>query len=74
MSPILCDNASLKSKNNKLYEKVDQPQGPTALRVGLQAYTEIADSTKAAPHRNPTRSYAAVAISGSSHSLSKEFA
>jgi hypothetical protein len=36
-------------------------------RVGLQAHIVIADSTKADPGRNPTRNYAAVAISGPSH-------
>jgi hypothetical protein len=56
------DSASLKSQINKLYEKVDQPLGSSSSRVGLQAETEIADSTKVAPRRNPARSYAAVAI------------
>jgi hypothetical protein len=35
-----------------------------------ESNTEITDPSKAASHRNPTRSYAALAISGSAHTVS----
>jgi hypothetical protein len=60
------DSVLLKSQINKLHEKFGQPQGSLSSRVGIQAHMKIADSTKVAPPQNPTRSYAAVAISGSS--------
>lgn len=45
-------------------------------RAGLQADKETADPSKAAPLRNPARSYVAVAVSGFARtvSASKEFA
>jgi hypothetical protein len=59
------DNTSLKSQINKLHERIGHPQGSLPTRVGLQADKEIADTSKAAPRRNPARKYAAVAASGS---------
>jgi hypothetical protein len=45
-------------------------------RVGLEADKEIADPSKVAPRRNPARSYAAIAVSGSVRTASRsiEFA
>jgi hypothetical protein len=61
------DNASLRTHISQLNCKVDKPQGSLSSSVGFRADTVIADSAKAAHHRNPARSYAAVAISGSAH-------
>jgi hypothetical protein len=68
MSPFL------EAAVSRLYLKL--PQGSLSSGVGLQADKDTADPSKAAPRRNPARSYAAVAVSGSEHtaSLSKEFA
>jgi hypothetical protein len=77
MSPFLkATMPRLNTKIIKLHENVGQPQGSLSSRVGLQADEEIADPTKAAPHRNPVSIYATVAVSRSAHtsSPSKEFA
>jgi hypothetical protein len=73
---LKCDNAWFKTQINRLHEKVGQPEGSLSFRVGLQADKEIADTSTAAPRRNPARSYAAVADSGSGYTSlpSKEFA
>jgi hypothetical protein len=61
------DNASLKNQISQLNCKVHRPQGSKSSSVGFRADTVTADSAKAAHHRNPARSYAAVAVSGSAH-------
>jgi hypothetical protein len=61
------DNASLKTQISQLNCKVDKPQGSMSSSVGFRADTVTADSAKAAHHRNPARSYAAVAVSCSAH-------
>jgi hypothetical protein len=57
------DNASLKTQISQLNSKVDKPQGSLSSSSGFRSRTEIAESPKAANHRNPARSYAAVADS-----------
>jgi hypothetical protein len=64
------DNVSLKTQIRKLHEKVGQPQGPLPSRICLQADKGTADPPTAAPRRNPARSYAAVAVSGSARTAS----
>jgi hypothetical protein len=66
------NNISLKSQINKLHKKVCQPQGSLSSRVGLQADKKIADPSKAAPRRNPSRNYAAVAILESAYCFTFE--
>jgi hypothetical protein len=67
MSPFLKATMPRLDRNLINHEKFDKIQEQLSTRIGLQADTEIVDSTKEAPRRNPTRMYAAVAFTGSSH-------
>jgi hypothetical protein len=70
MSPILKAKMPLLNPIfNKSHEKVGEPQWSLSSEVGLQAHKIIARPPKAAPCRNPARSYAAVAVSGPAHKL-----